>query len=262
VYSSGLQVSGTVTEAIERNGEVVYLKTTGPTDLCYDDRELPGHDTTYHAHGFGSPVGKVKNLAVALEDFSEEELDQVGITIGESVILEFESGVVVSGTVKDKLIRDEHLVLLSLSPCHVIHEGKTLFDPSWGTYDMAVGRRIISAFSGPADPEAFGLTYPAPEELTHKIKHTEEAKRLHAIYQQVREIREQNCSHALIPALWEELKRDHPGDWLCALEILEMLKDKKISDALTTEVTHFLELKRGDSEGMKKLIDDGFAMLD
>jgi phenylalanine-4-hydroxylase len=260
-YSSGLQVSGTFTQVTEKGGNPVYLNTSGPTNLNFAGKELPGHDTKYHAHGFGSPVGKIKNLSVSLEDFSEEELDQVGLTAGEPVNLEFESGVTVTGKVVGKTICDEHLVLLSLTDCHVIYEGKTLFEPAWGTFDMAVGKSIVSVFSGPADPDSFGLKYPAPEEKTHKIQHDEQARKLHLLYQQVRDIREQNCSFALLPSLWQELQRDHPGDWLCALEILELLKDKKIEDSFTSEVTSLLLSKKAEGEAMSKLIDDGFAML-
>jgi phenylalanine-4-hydroxylase len=261
VYSSGLQVSGTVTEVLEKNGEPAYLRTTGATTLNFDGKELPGHNKTYHAHGFGSPVGRVKNLSVPLENFSEEELDQIGLTEGEPVNLEFESGVTVTGKVLSKTIRDGHLILISFTGCEVTWDGKILFEPGWGTFDMAVGKSIISVFSGPADPDAFGLSYPAPEEKTHKIIHTETAKKLHALYQQVRDIREQNCSFALLPSLWQQLRHDHPDDWLCALEILELLKEKHIEDHFTREVTQFLVSKKSEGESMSKLIDDGLAML-
>jgi phenylalanine-4-hydroxylase len=261
VYSSGLQVSGTFTEVLEQNGEPVYIRTAGPTDLCFEGVELPGHDRQYHAHGFGSPVGKIRNLSVPLEDFSEEELDQVGLTTGEPVSLGFDSGVVVTGIVQSKTICNGRLVLVSFSNCRVVFDGKLLFDPVWGTYDMAIGTKITSAFSGPADPVAFGLYYPAPEEKTHKITHTEEAVKLHALYGQVRDIREKQCSFAMLPSIWQELRRDHPSDWLCALEILELLKEKKIEDDFMVEVTRFLESKKSESAEMAKLIDDGFAML-
>ena len=77
----------------------------------------------------------------------------------------------------------------------------------------------------------------------------------------MRDIREQNCSFALLPSVWQELKSDHPEDWLCALEILELLKDKHIEDHFTGEVTQFLMAMRSKGEAMAKLIDDGFAML-
>ena len=107
-----------------------------------------------------------------------------------------------------------------------------------------------------------GLSYPAPEEKTHKFEHTPEAERLFELYQQVRDIREQNCSHAMLPAIWDELKKAYPADWLCALEILEILRDKKISDTLEKEVAEFLAIRRNENATMAKLINDGFAMLD
>jgi len=261
VYSSGLQVSGTFTQVLEKNGEPVYLTTTGPTNLNYAAKELPGHDKKYHSHGFGSPVGRVRNLSVPLEDFSEEELDQIGLTLGEPVNLEFESGVNVKGKVAGKTMCDGHLILISFTDCTVTNDGKILFNPDWGTFDMAVGQSIVSVFSGPADADAFELSYPVPEEKTHKIMHNENARKLHALYQQVRDIREQNCSFAQLPTLWQELHGDHPGDWLCALEMLELLKEKKIDDHFTLEVTQFLLSKRTEGPELLKLIDDGLAML-
>ena len=262
VFSSGLQVSGTFTELLEKNGEPVYIRTSGPTNLNHDHKEIPGQDKKYHSHGFGSPVGKISHLVVPLEDFSEEELDQIGLSIGEKARLEFESGVKVIGILKEKTLRKGKLLLLSFSDCHVTFEGKSLFLPEWGTYDMAVGSRIVSAFAGPADPDSFGLEYPVPQEKTHRIVHSEKARKLYSLYQQVRDIRESSCAFAILPSIWQELKNDHPEDWLCALEILELLKEKNITDDFYKEVRLVLLAKRSEGESMAKLVDDGLAMLD
>jgi phenylalanine-4-hydroxylase len=260
VYSSGLQVSGIFTELMDKNGEPVYIRTIGPTNLNFADKELPGHDKRYHSHGFGSPIGNIKQLAVPLEGFSNEELGQIGLSIGDKTELEFESGVTVSGVLKEKTLRNGKLILLSFSDCQVTYEGKSLFLPEWGTYDMAVGSRIVSAFAGPADPYSFGVEYAVPEEKTHKIRHSEKALKLHALYQQVRDIRETNCSFALLPAVWEALKADHAEDWLLALEILELLKAKKIKDEFYQEVLDFLNKKKSQGEPFRKLISDGLEM--
>jgi phenylalanine-4-hydroxylase len=58
------------------------------------------------------------------------------------------------------------------------------------------------------------------------------------------------------------LKTGHPEDWLCSLEVLELLKGKNITDDFYREVSDFLIAKRSEGESMTKLIDDGFAMLD
>jgi len=262
VFSSGLQISGTFTELLEKNGQPVYVRTTGPTNLNHDNKEIPGQDKKYHSHGFGSPVGKISQLAVPLEDFSDEELGQIGLSIGEKAELEFDSGLLVKGVLRDKILRNGKLLILSFSDCHVTYEGKSLFLPEWGTYDMAVGSRIVSAFAGPADPDGFGLEYPVPQEKTHRIVHSEKARKLHSLYQQVRDIRENSCSFAILPSIWQELKTGHPEDWLCSLEILELLKGKNIMDDFYREVHDFLSAKRSESAAMAKLIEDGFAMLD
>ena len=157
--------------------------------------------------------------------------------------------------------RNGKLLLLSFSDCLVTYEGKPLFLPEWGIYDMAVGSRITSAFAGPADPDGFGLEYPVPEEKTHRIVHAEKALKLHSLYQQVRDIRENDCAFATLPSVWEELKNHHSDDWLCALEIIELLNKKKIRDGFYQEVYDFLCAKKIKSGSMKKLIDDGMEML-
>lgn len=261
VYSSGLQVSGTFTGFIEYNGEPAYLRTTGPSSLCYADRELPGHDRSYHAHGFGSPVGKLKNMAVGLETLSEEELGQVGLTDGEQVTLEFDSGVRVEGTILHKTFRDEQLLLISFTQCRVTRGDEVLFSPEWGIFDMAVGSRIVSAFSGPADPETFGVSYPVPEEKTHKFVHTEEAKRLHELYRQVRGIREGDIAPDQLVAIWEQVKRDYPGDWLLPLEILEIISNLSLAAPPEQELRDWLEQKKTDRPELTRLIHDGLLLI-
>ena len=261
VYSSGLEVSGTFVNVLEKNREAVYIQAKGPVNLNYAGRELPSHGKTYHSEGFGSPVGMIRNLSVPLENFSEEELGQIGLSAGEQLNLDFESGVHVAGIVKELTIRDGRLILLSLNDCTVSCDGKALFEPSWGTYDMAVGKKIVSVYSGPADPAAFGLIYPAPAEKTHKLKHDGKTLKLHAIYRKVRDIRENTCSFALLPSLWEELKQEHPTDWLCALEMLELLKTNKIDDNFSRELTAFLLSKQASEPALSKLIADGLEML-
>ncbi len=261
VYNSGLQVSGTFTGPIEHNGEPAYLRTDGPSSLCYADRELPGHDRNYHAHGFGSPVGKLKNMAVGLETMSAEELGQIGLNDGERVILEFDSGVKVEGTIRDKTFRDEQLLLISFTQCRVTRGDEVLFSPEWGIYDMAVGSRIVSAFSGPADAEAFGVSYPVPEEKTHKFVHTEEAEKLHELYRQVREIREGNATAERLAAIWEQLKRDHPGDWLLPLEILEIVHNLRPDGVPEQDIRDWLGQKKRSRPELNKLIQDGLSLI-
>src|SRR5256714_15249619 len=128
-YSSGLQVSGTFTEVIAGDdGEPIYLRTTGPTVLAFDGKELAGHGRDYHKDGFGSPIG----------DWKKTELGE-----GEQTKLEFENGIVVEGKIEKLLERDGKPLLITFSDCTAKYGDRVLFDPGWGTYDMAVGLRSV-----------------------------------------------------------------------------------------------------------------------
>ena len=94
VYSSGLQVSGIFTEIItDSSDSPVYIKTTGPTNLAYDNKELTGHNKSYHAHGFGSPIGKLLNSNKSLALYNEGDLVENKIIIDNETKLVFSNGI-------------------------------------------------------------------------------------------------------------------------------------------------------------------------
>lgn len=260
VFSSGLQVSGTFKEVLSKNGEPVFLKTTGPTNLNFAGKELPGQDKIYHRHGFSSPVGMIKKLTVPPEDATDDQLKELGFIEQEKVEFEFVSGLKVKGILVEKIRKQGKLILLRFTECEVSYQGMILYQPTWGMYDMAVGSRIVSCYSGPADPVAFGLNYPVPEEKTHKLQHTEKAKHLFTLYQKVRDTRENSDLLQNLAEVWDELKTHHPDDWLCALEILELSGQNK-KEPLYKEIKWFLDSKKTESDNLKKLIEDGYAVL-
>src|SRR6185437_12104066 len=157
VFSSGLQVTGTFTGfQQDGNSELSFVKTAGPSALSVDYRQLPGHGKDYHRDGFSSPAGKLKDHAMPLENLSLEELNYFGIETGKETMLTFESGITVSGSVKNILSSNGKTQLITFENCTVKDKnGKLLFDPAWGIYDMAVWAKITSVFCGAADKEAF-----------------------------------------------------------------------------------------------------------
>ncbi len=260
VFSSGLQVSGTFQEVKIHREAPIYIRTDGPTQLCFEDRQLQGHGKEYHHHGFSSPVGKLKNSATPLELMSDGELQEIGIRTGEVSRLEFESGVVVEGRLEHLTRMKGKLLIMSFSGCSVTFRDKILFDPSWGIFDMAVGEKIISCYSGPADPFAFQLEYPVPKEKTHKIIHSDRAKRLHYLYQAVRDFRENKTDSPEFDAIWNEVKFSYPEEWLLPLEILEILKDSSNHGELAEDIKTYLFNKSAEDEDLKRLIDNGLMI--
>jgi phenylalanine-4-hydroxylase len=257
-YSSGLQVSGIFNNVIADNGQIVYLSTSSPTALAWQNKELVGHDKSYHAHGFSSPVGRLKNTSMPLENMSIDELMSLEIESGKQFALEFENGV----NVKGKLInvsknRKGLNMILSFEDCRVNYNDEVLFQPEWGTYDMAVGESIVSVFSGAADMAVFSKDNPfVPSELTHKIHYGEKRLELHELYQKIRDVREGNADKQELAGVWQELIK-HPKDWLASVEILEISTD----DSLNADIKTHLNNADGD-EVTKGLIKDSLSLIE
>ena len=261
VYNSGLQISGTFTDVVEKTGEPVFIKTTGPTNLNFAGKEIPGQDKIYHQHGFSSPVGMIKKLPVPPEDATDDQLKELGFIEQEKVEFEFESGLKVKGILVEKLRKQGKLILLRFTECLVSYKGKLFYQPSWGIYDMAIGSRIVSCYSGPADPVSIGMNYEVPGERTHKLQHSEKSRHLFTLYQKVRDARENKEPLQNMTEVWDELKTHHPDDWLCALEIFELFYQQK-NDPLYKEIKQFLDTKKSESDTFRKLIEDGYSGLE
>ncbi len=260
-YSSGMQVSGIFSDVIVDRGHAVYVKTNSPTTLNYNNKMLEGHSKNHHNDGFGSPIGRILGTLRPTRLLSDADLKSIGIEKGIKSKFQFESGVTVEGKLERITRINGMLVMLTFSDCLVMHKGKILFEPTWGIYDMAVGEQIVSAFNGPADPEAYGLEYEAPKEKTHQIHYEEDAIYLHKLYHDIREIRETGLNAKLISGIWQDLKPKFPNDWLLPVEILELVMNHKINNGLKEKVETHLNQLRNTNPEFGQLIENGMAMI-
>jgi len=263
VYSSGLQVSGVFTDlGVSPTDQVTFIKSTGPSALAYHNKQLNNHGKNYHADGFSSPVGKLKSAEKPLEDLTNEEIKMLGYSSGGRSQLVFESGITVNGNVENILRADGKAILITFNDCTVTESnGNILFKPEWGIYDMAVGEEIISVFNGAADKDAYEEITLISEAKTHKITYDEKIIKLHNLYKEVRTIRENGEHIDKLSYIFEQLKTNHRQDWLCALEILELVYHKKIYHQLEKEVLVYLEIKAGREAEHTKLINDGLHVI-
>ncbi|MGH8016574.1 MAG: aromatic amino acid hydroxylase, partial [Candidatus Zixiibacteriota bacterium] len=239
-----------------------YIKSTGPSSLAFGDKELPGHDKNYHKDGFGSPVGRLTNSSKPLEDMTDGDLEKLGIKTGKAGTLKFESGVTVAGHLDKTLRKDGKLILMTFGDCKVTQGSKVLFDPSWGTYDMAVGHRIVSVFNGAADKDAYEQLAMVSRTRTIKINRTEQDKKLYKFYQAIREVRSGNSDHSQLPGVWTKLQKEHPHDWLAPLELLEYLTQNDLYPDIREEIQEFLDKTAQKEKEVTKLINDGLKIVD
>jgi len=261
-FSTGLQVSGVFTKVLEHNNEPVYLQTSGTTALAYRGKEIIGHGTHYHKHGFGTPVGKLKGINLAIEDMSPRDLRAYDIYEGETIELEFEGNIKVKGEIiTGKRNLQGKIILISFKNCTVIHGDIILFKPEWGTYDMAIGKSIISAFSGPADILSFDLvTHKLSSETIH-LKKSQKRLHLEELYQQVRDFREGKNRSVSRTKILEQLIEDYPEDWLLPVELYELAFKGNESKLCSKILSHLDSIKLNKPE-FGNLIDNGISIIE
>ena len=259
--STGMQISGHFSNVIEFEGKPIYIQTSGKTALAYREKELVGHGSEYHAEGFGSPIGKLKGINLAIEDMSPRDLSAYAIYEGEKISLEFEGNITVSGEIitGSRNLRGE-IILISFKNCTVTHNETILFHPDLGKYDMAVGKKIISAFSGPADVNSFDLITHVPSSETIKSKKTAEKTELEHLYQNIRNLREGKTSELPLETVFEIVSEKHPNDWLLSVEIAELLQ-KKTNEILLQKVLSNLEKIKKNRPAVVHLISGGLDLI-
>jgi phenylalanine-4-hydroxylase len=259
--STGIQISGVFTNVIEHEGKSVYIQTTGKTALSYRNKELVGHGTTNHLDGFGSPIGMLKGINLAIEDMSPRDLKAYDIYESEIVTLEFEGGITVSGEiVTGSRNLQGQIILITFKNCTVTHGDSILFSPEWGNYDMAVGKKIVSAFSGPADVSSFDLITHNVSSQTIKASKTELKSQLESWYQKLRDYRENKINSLDLMQLLKELKTTYPTDWLLSLEIAELAKNNNDILAYNKAEEHLMSIQNQKPK-LHKLIKDGLLLI-
>ena len=259
--STGLQISGVFCNVIEEEGKPIYVQTKGKTALSYREKELVGHGTIIHSKGFGSPVGKLKGINLAIEDMSPRDLRAYNIYETEVVTLEFEGNISVSGEIitGSRNLQGE-IIIISFNNCTVLHNENILFQPEWGVYDMAVGKKVISAFSGPADVNSFDMMLHIPKSHTIKANKSAEKTILEGFYRTVRKIRETNKGFEKLETIFKNIQQNYPQDWLLSIEILEILKDKNEPELLKEILVFLNNLKQNKTE-LEKLISNGLELI-
>ena len=264
VYSSGLAVTGVLADyETDANGNPAYLWFTGPVSLSDNEHQLPSHGTDYHKEGYSSPCGMIVGASKPLEDMTDAELADINLKTGREVSFSFTSGVTVSGYLESSLRHmDGKLMLLSFSGCTATWNGRVLFRPEWGIFDMAVGAGISSVYAGVPDPWAYVADFKLSDIKTHKIHYGDEDRALFRLYAQVRDIREKKAGYEKLETVADELEKRFPDDWLAGMEILEIVTDLGILPELKARLQQRLKTQAAEKAELRKLIEDGLHLLE
>lgn len=256
--TTGLQVSGKFSRILlDENNKVVFFQTKGPSALAYREKELIGHGISYHKNGLSSPLGKLKNIKIAIEDMGPKDLKTYHFHDGKWLSFEFESGIRVEG-LNITGIRNAQgkLILIRLKDCTITHKEECLFLPKHGIYDMIIGKDIVSAFAGAADSNSFPNLYAESSTLTINPKKNKAVRKLEQYYGAIRDYRKENKDDPeLLKNLFEEVKALYPKEWLLFIEIIELSNNKKLNQLIKNYLKELIsfhpELDSLISDGIK-----------
>jgi len=255
--NTGLEISGVFTEIIkDEDNNVVFFKTEGPTALANREQELIGHGTDAHIHGFSSPKG----INLAIEDMGPRDLQAYNFYDGKRISFEYESGIIVEG-LNVTGIRNIHgkLILIQFEDCTVTYKDQVLFKPEYGTFDLAVGSSIVSAYAGSADFRSFDNLYHVSNTKTVQITKDKETIVLENLYDEVREMRDKNSySEEKGKYIFDSINNN--SDWLLTLELYELALNTNNSNFKTTLYNRLETLKKERSE-ISHLIESGMNLL-
>jgi phenylalanine-4-hydroxylase len=248
--NSGLQISGELADFItDENNRPMFLKFSGPTQICFLNTEVQGHGKDYHQHGYSTPLG---------------EFTQSDLTMGLPCRFEFESGVIISGVFKKALRLSPKAAIYSVDKATVTYTDQTLFQPEWGTYDFVTGTKVSSVFGGPADREKYGLSDDFVAKVIPSIRRSDRELKIFDLYQNIRNLRSKNhLQESELLICFELVKKMdiNSHQWLLLYEILELIIDRKMSSAFENTVRSYLTNLPDQTEQIRMQIADALKLI-
>tara|TARA_Y100000590_G_scaffold440074_1_gene565000 strand:- start:42 stop:1763 length:1722 start_codon:yes stop_codon:yes gene_type:complete len=221
---SSIQISGIIDSYINNRNNILYIKTSSPTQLCYKNKEIKGHNKNYHNHGYSTPIGKLKTINKTINELSPIELKKLNIIKNQNVKLQFNDKITVEGKIIQILKKESKIILITFGQCTVKHNKKILFKPSWGNFDMICGKVISSVYGGPCDKEAY---YISQNQNDQYLKYNKPLinplnQELNKLHNRINKLQNKKFSYNKIEDIYLDAKNNFNNEWLIFYEILEL----------------------------------------
>jgi len=260
--NSGLQISGQVVEFLsDSDSRISFFKTTGPSQLSFNSSELVGHSSEYHGHGYSSPIGALKSFpGECPSTLSAEQWAVLNFDLNKNskIQLEYASGAVVQGILKSALRKNGKTILLTLDQATAQLNDKILFQPDWGTFDLALGLSVTSVFGGPADRKAFGQVDDFKVSQIPQAQYSELDFQLFGFYQTLRDLRAHKKTPYDLETCLRFAMQEAPEEWLLFIEILEFSKAQGFTHIEKMCFEHLNSISKNES--IKSCIQDGITL--
>lgn len=249
-FENGLQASGILKSyKLDQKGSVAYIQFNGPTQLCYQDKQIQGHGQDYHVHGYGTPVGKIEN-----------DKDLI-LTPKEKLNIHYESGVKVTGTLEKILKTKDDAQIWTFSNASCTFNQEILFQPDWGLFDILIVNEVTSGFGGPADRVAYGEIEDFVASRVVATQHPPERLKVFSLYTEVRKMRQDKlATEKQFQELFLKISQQAEKEWLLFIELIEISHLKKFNPDFLKLIQFHLEKLKSENTEMKTLIEEGINL--
>ena len=262
VLDTGLQCSGIVDQfQLDSRRRISFLRLKGPSQLAFQDRQLKRQGPDFHSEGFSSPLGRLEGSPQSLAGMTSTEFRSMGFRGDAKGVILFQSGIKLTGVLANIERRAGSNLILQFKACTVMRGDEVLFQPSWGRFDLACGKKIVSVFGGAADRvrylEATGGFNQRPR--APSSNQSAGNRPLNDLYAEVRKFRDLKLtgpnSRSRLSEIYQQLTREFPLDWLLPLEILELEPE------LAQIAGHHLKNLALGNTALSELITQGLKLL-
>ena len=255
VLDSGLQISGCVERCLSSKESVEFIKFKGPVQLCFQGKELPGQGKEYHKEGYSTPLQWIQKDKKPAWQLTDEELRRQGIIPGQRAELKFPSNIILKGELVRPLREKDRLLLLTFKNCQVQQGETVLFHPDWGLFDLGLGDRVLSVFSGPADENAYGIKDDFCPSVIPKRNFSKEDREVFQLYRDIEKFNtlpQSEKTEEVLNKLIKKLSHKTERLWLAGLELLPAAKDFPEQKTRLEEYLNFMEKNSSSFSGYIK----------
>ena len=219
-----IQISGVISNyMINKNGDIYFIKLSGPTQICYKNKEINSHGVDYHSEGYSTPLGKLKKYNKPIHKLTNKEKVELKLAKNNIVTLNFKDDISLKGQIKNILKRNSRIILISFTNCTLTKNKLVLFDPSWGEFDLVTGTTISSVFGGPSDSVNYYRKIKSKKSRYKKYnikkKLNEEDEILNNFFKLISQTKNNDLDK--LYNIYEKITKSKIKDWLIKYEFLE-----------------------------------------
>ena len=129
---------------------------------------------------------------------------------------------------------------------------RVLFDPDWGTYDMAVGERDQFGLQRRGRQGCLQSGGAGAERTDHQGSIRCEAQTtLKTSTRRFARFAKAKTGYERLGEIWETQQAEHPEDWLLSMEIFEILDTTNQQPDLKARIEKFLNSKKASTKDFR-----------